>query len=274
MSEELWSGDPREVTGPWGGDPSPLVPTRPGWESPSSGPRVLVGAASEPLRQVGGPRRHPGVGLLVVPGGSFPTGGLKPRGSPAPQSQPPAKGKCAGAPALLGAVWGSWRARGAAAGAPGSPEGKPREPGRDLERRRAAGRPGPPGKVEFARRKKHRWRQRGAIPGREQAASSPVLTAVRPPPLNTRMRRPSARRRAGKREAVEAEAAPGAGRATERWGLGAQSSSRPAPGGQEPRVARVPGSRTCVWPASGAGEQIASQVLHSLRRGLAHRKAP
>lgn len=104
MSEELWSGDPREVTGPWGGDPSPLVPTRPGWESPSSGPRVLVGAASEPLRQVGGPRRHPGVGLLVVPGGSFPTGGLKPRGSPAPQSQPPAKGKCAGAPALLGAV--------------------------------------------------------------------------------------------------------------------------------------------------------------------------
>lgn len=276
MSGELWSGDPRDVTRPRGGDPSHLVPTRPGWESPSSGPRVLVGAASEPLRQVGGPRRQPGVGSLVVPGASFPTRGLKPRGSPAPQSQPPAKGKCAGAPALLGAVWGSWRAREAAAGASGSPARKPREPGRDSERRRAAGRPGPPGKVEFARRKKHRWRRRGAIPGREQAASSPVLTAVRPPPLNTRMRRPSARRRAGKREAVEveAEAAPGAGRATERWGLGTQSSSRPAAGGQEPRVARVPGSRTFVWPASGAGEQIASQALHSLRRGLAHPKAP
>lgn len=276
MSGELWSGDPREVTGPRGGDPSPLVPTRPGWESPSSGPRVLVVAASEPLRQVGGPRRQPGVGSLVVPGESFPTGGLKSRGSPPPQSQSPAKGKCAGAPALLGAVWGLWRARGAAAGAPGSPAGKPREPSRDPERRRAAGGPGPLGKVEFARRKKHRWRQRGAIPGREQAASSPVLTAVRPPPLNTRMRRPSARRRTGKREAVEAEAeaAPGAGRATEHWGLGAQSSSRPAPGGQEPRVFRVPGSHTLVWPASGAEEQIASQVLHSLRRRLALWKAP
>lgn len=222
MSGGLWPGDPREVTGPRGGDPSPLVPTRPGWESPSSGPRVLVGAASAPLHQVGGPRSQPGVGSLIVPGGSFPTGGFKPREPPAPQSQPPAKGKCAGAPALLGAVWGSWRARGAVAGAPGSPAWKPGEPAREPERQRAAGGPGPPGKAAFARRKKHRWRRRGAIPGREQAASSPVLTAVRPPPLNTRMRRPSARRRAGKGEAeeAEAEAAPGAGLAAGRWGPG------------------------------------------------------
>lgn len=175
-------------------------------------------------------------------------GGLKPRGSRAPQSQPPAKGKCAGAPTLLGAVWGSWRARGTTARAPGSPAGKPREPARDPERQRAAGRPGPPGKVGFVRRKKHRWRRRGAIPGREQAASSPVLTAVRPPPLNTRMRRPSARRRAGKREAeeAEAEAAPGAGRATERWGLGRSEqpasppATRTAPGRTGAARARQP----------------------------------
>lgn len=274
----LRPGDPQEVIGPRGDDPSPLVPTRPGWESPGSGPRVLVGAASEPLRQVGGPRSRPGVGALVVPGGSFPTRGLKPRGSRAPQRQPPAKGKCAGAPVLLDAVWGSWRARGTAAGALGSPAGKPREPGRDPERQRAAGGPGPPAKVGFARRKKHRWRRRGAIPGREQAASSPVLTAVRPPPLNTRMRRPSARRRAGKREAGEAEAeeaAPGAGPETEPWGLGraGQPASRagedpsPAPRAGEdrsPAAALRPG-----LPISSRRADPESGCAPSLRRGLA-----
>lgn len=167
---------------------------------------MLVGAAFQPLRGAGGSRRGPGAGSPVAPGGSFATGGFPHRGSPGPQSQPPAKGKCAGASAVLGAVWGAWRARGAAAGPAGCPAGEPRERGSGPGRRRGAGRPGPGGKVGFARRKKHRWRRRGAIPGREQAASSPVLTAVRPPPLNTRMRRPSARRGAGKREAEEAEA--------------------------------------------------------------------
>lgn len=182
---------------------------------------MLVGAAFRPLRRAGGSRRGPGAGPPVAPGGSFATGGFPHRGAPAPQSQPPAKGKCAGAPAVLGAVWGAWRARGAAAGPAGRPAGEPREPGSGPGRRRGAGRPGPGGKVGFARQKKHRWRRRGAIPGPEQAASSPVLTAVRPPPLNTRMRRPSARRGAGKREAEEAEAEAEPGAETDRQTRGA-----------------------------------------------------
>lgn len=167
---------------------------------------MLVGAAFRPLRRAGGPRSGPGAGSPVAPGGSFATGFFPHQGSLAPQSQPPAKGKCAGASAVLGAVWGAWRARGAATGPAGRLVGEPRDPGSDPGWQRGAARRGPGGKVGFAQRKKHRWRRRGAIPGREQAASSPVLTAVRPPPLNTRMRRPSARRGAGKREATEAVA--------------------------------------------------------------------
>lgn len=189
-------GPPRGDRTP-GERPLPPVPARPGWESPGSGLRVLVGAAFRTLCRAGGPRSGSGARCLVAPGGAFATRGFPRRSSPAPQSQPPAKGKCAGAPAVLGAVWGAWRAPGAAIGPAGRPAGKPRDPGSDPGRQRGAGSPGPGGKVAFARRKKHRWRRRSAIPGREQAASSPVLTAVRPPPLNTRMRRPSARRGAG-----------------------------------------------------------------------------
>lgn len=210
---------------------------------------MLVGAAFGLLCWAGGSRRGPGVGSPVAPGGSFPTGVFKQRDSQAPQSQPPAKGKCAGAPAVLSAVWGAWRARGAAAEAAGRLAEELREPGSGPARRRGAGRPGLGGKVGFARRKKHRWRRRGAILGREQAASSPVLTAVRPPPLNTRMRRPSARRGAGKREAEEeeAEAEPGAETDRQTGGAGPRRHGPVSP----PRdPSRAPESRPLDWPGS------------------------
>jgi hypothetical protein len=223
---------------------------------------VLVGAAFQPRRRVGGPRSGPRARPLVAPGGSFATGGFPPRGSPARQSQPPAKGKCAGTPAVLGAVWGAWRALGAAARPAGDPAGKPRELGSGPERRRGAGRPRQGEKVGFARRKKHRWRRRGAIPGREQAASSPVLTAVRPPPLNTRMRRPSARREAGKREAEEAEAEPEPGAESQRRTGGASPPATRAGAQRQWLLARTP-----AWPGSQGPES-------RLRRGLALWKAP
>lgn len=199
-------------------------------------------------------------------GESFATGGFPHRGSPAPQSQPPAKGKCAGAAAVLGAVWGALRARGAAARPASRLAGEPREPGSDPGRRRGAGRPGARGKVGFARRKKHRWRRRSAIPGPEQAASSPVLTAVRPPPLNTRMRRPSARRGAGKREAAEAAAE------TEPQAPHAEAD-RPA-GGAEPRrtcAASSASTRTRSQGTRGAKADLAAPL--GLRRGPALLKA-
>lgn len=250
---------------------------------------MLVGAAFQPLRRAGGHRRGPGAGSLVAPGESFDTGGFPHLDPKAPQGQPPAKGNCAGAPAVLGAVWGAWRARGAAAGPAGRPAGEPREPGSGPGRRRGAGRPGPGGKGGFARRKKHRWRRRSAIPGREQAASSPVLTAVRPPPLNTRMRRPSARRGAGKREAEEAEAEaerepetepePEAGAETDRPAdrpadrRGWATHARPSESSRDP--SQVPASRgPGLAGESGAPEQIPSKAFLGLHRGLALLKAP
>lgn len=238
---------------------------------------MLVGAAFQPLRRVRGPRSGPGAGPLVAPGESFATGGLPPPRSPAPQSQCPAKGKCAGAPAVLGAVWGAWRARGAAAGPAGDPAGEPREPGSGPGRRRGAGGPGPGGKVGFVRRKKHRWRRRGAIPGREQAASSPVLTAVRPPPLNTRMRRPSARRGAGKREAEEAEAEREPGGQSERQtgGAGPRRAGPASPpatrAGEERGGGPSPASSTARVQAGLAARSRTSDEGWPLRRRLHQR---